>query len=296
MCAGRLQRYAQRPESVYADGAVYDIHRCDACGCGVTRPTPTPEQIAAAYAGAYDYSAHTLIEPEKRWRSRRILKQLAAERFDSVLDVGCMFGYLLQEARAMGVARAEGVELADAPAAWARAHGATVFAGTLEEFAATRPPSFDVIIAQHVLEHIRDFDGFVRTALSLLTPGGRLVLCVPHFGARTQRWFRRSWGWYQLPVHLQHFSPEAVRVLARRHGVAAEEIAFRGGDSLFVLLQLMYATVGPPRRSSSPSPLRRGLVSLASWLVRPYYFLGDEELFVILRDPRRTAAMGHRAA
>lgn len=256
---------------------------------------PSAEEIDAAYAGAYDYSAHALIASEKRARSRRILRQLGAGRIGSVLDVGCMYGYLLQEAREMGVSRAEGVELAEGPAQWAREHGCTVFGGTLEAYASGRPAAFDVIIAQHVLEHIRDFDGFVRTALSLLRPAGRLVLCMPHFGSRTQRWFRRSWGWYQLPVHLQHFSPEAIRLLAARHGAAVEEISFRGGDSLFVLLTLMYATVGPPRRAAQSGALRRAAISMASWLLRPYYFIGDEEMFVILR-PSGPAADGERKA
>lgn len=257
---------------------------------------PTAEEIDATYAGAYDYSAHTLIASEKRARSRRILRRLGAGRIGSVLDVGCMYGYLLQEAREMGVSRAEGVELADAPAQWAREHGCTVFGGTLEAYASGRPAAFDVIVVQHVLEHIRDFDGFVRTAMSLLRPGGRLVLCIPHFGSRTQRWFRRSWGWYQLPVHLQHFSPAAIRVLADRHGADVEEISFRGGDSLFVLLTLMYATAGPPRRAAQSGALRTAAIAMASWLLRPYYFMGDEEMFVILRDARRAADSARAAS
>lgn len=283
VCAGGLRLYARRPESVYAAASTFDIHRCDDCACGVTRPAPTPEEIAATYDNAYDYSAHTLIASEKRWRSRRMLRHLQTDPFDSVLDVGCMYGYLLQEARDLGVARTEGVELAEAPALWARAQGSPVFLGTLEKYASTGPAAFDVIVAQHVLEHIRDFDGFVRTAMSLLRPGGRLVLCVPHFGSRTQRWFRRSWGWYQLPVHLQHFSPAAIRRLAPRSGAEVEEISFNGGDSLFVLLTLMYATVGPPRGTSRTTALRKVVIALASWLLRPYYFVGDEEMFVILR-------------
>ena len=253
---------------------------------------PTAEEITATYAGAYDYSAHTLIASEKHWRSRRLLRRFGADRTDSLLDVGCMYGYLLQEAHALGVTRAEGVEVAEAPAEWARAHGCEVFVGTLEAYAAVRPAAFDVIVAQHVLEHIRDVDGFVRTAMSLLAPGGRLVLCVPHFGSRTQRLFRRSWGWYQLPVHLQHFSPAAMRVLAHRLGADVEEISFRGGDSLFILLTVLYATVGPPRRATRSTALRRAAISLASWLLRPYYFIGDEEMFVILRDSSRAASAG----
>ena len=193
VCAGELRLYARRPDSVYAAASTFDIHRCDDCAFGVTRPAPSPEEIAATYDGAYDYSAHTLIASEKRWRSRRLLQRLREEPFDSVLDVGCMYGYLLQEAREMGVPRTEGVELAEAPTLWARAQGSEVFLGTLDCYAATRP-------------------------------GGRLVICVPHFGSRTQRWFRRSWGWYQLPVHLQHFSPAALRRLAPRQGATVEDM------------------------------------------------------------------------
>lgn len=290
MCGGRLEHFAAQPVSVYASDTAYHIRRCAACRCGITDPVPTEEQIARMYERDYDYSAHTLIAAEKRWRSRRLLSRLRVAPGSALLDVGCMYGYLLDEARAIGVGRLEGVELSGAAVRDARTRGLAVFHGTLEEYAKTGPAPFDVIVAQHVLEHIRDADGFLRAAVELLAPDGRLVLCVPHFGARSQRWFTRSWGWYQLPVHLRHYSPAALSVLVGRYGAEVEELTLRGGDSLFVLLTILYALSAPPARGAPMSRLKRALVALASLLLRPYYFLGDEEMIVVLRRRRGASA------
>ena len=273
--------------SVYADASSpYHVYRCDGCGCGVTVPRPTPSEIASIYERTYDYDAHTLIAAEKRWRARRILSRLSDEPFSSVLDVGCMYGYFLQEARNQGVGRVEGVELSETPVAWARRQGETVFQGSLEQYAATKPPAFDVIVAQHVVEHILDVDSFLRAAFSLLRPGGRLVVCVPHFGSRTQRWFKHTWGWYQLPAHLVHFSPAALGILGQRYTAGTPQLTFRGGDSLFVLLTLLYSVAGRPRRTSAITPLKKAVISLASFALRPYYYVGDEEIVAVFRNSR----------
>jgi SAM-dependent methyltransferase len=284
-CASTLNPYVQRPASVYATGSPYDVHRCEGCHCGVTVPTPTAESIASTYGGTYDYDAHTLIAPEKKWRARRILHRVCVEPTSSLLDVGCMYGYLLQEAKKQGISRVEGVELAGAPVAWARRQGSTVFQGTLEEYAATQPGQFDVIIAQHILEHIADVDGFLHAAFSLLRPRGRLVVCVPHFGARTQRLFKQSWGWYQLPAHVFHFTPAALRLLGERHQAETLEMAFKGGDSLFVLLTLLYTVSGSPRQASRITGFKKAAIALASLALRPYYYMGDEEIVAVFRKP-----------
>ncbi len=179
-CGGTLREGVAQPRTTYAERGRFSIRECVTCGLGRTSPTLSPSELECFYSGQYGYDVHALVSAEKRWRARRIGKTLALDGVTSALDVGCMYGYLLEELRAQGVARVEGVELARHPVEQARRRGLSVYCGTLETYAETRRDPFDLIIAQHVLEHVPNPHSFLRTAASLLNTGGRLVICVPN--------------------------------------------------------------------------------------------------------------------
>jgi SAM-dependent methyltransferase len=273
-----------RPRSSYARLGSYRIDACGGCGAGATIPRPSADELARCYEATYSYSTHDLIEAEKRRRAAALLdwSGITAGR---ILDVGCMFGFLLDEARGRGLVPS-GIELSAGAAAAAAAKGHDVFAGTIEAFARDRPQlRFTAIFAQHVLEHIPDPRGFLATARSLLSPGGKLVLCVPNFEARLRRLARSGWGWYQVPVHLHHFSSRALRRLLGDADLEVEAERTRGGDTLFLMLsalQTLGMTVGGGGAGTRPGLARTALRVLGE-VTRPYYALGDDELAVIAR-------------
>lgn len=287
VCGGRVSDDVARPASTYSPPGTYRIARCASCGCGETLPRPDDAELAAFYAREYKYDAHVLIASEKRWRARRILDVAlrdASAPVERVLDVGCMYGYLLEEARARGVRDAVGVELSSGPAKDARGRGLDVFQGTIEAFAEQRPEPFDLVVAQHVLEHVSDLSSFLQTAKKLVAPGGRLCICVPNYDARARKIFREAWGWYQVPVHLHHFGAGSIDRLLDQCGFEVDRHVRRGGDSLFVLLTLLQS-VGraPSSEAVEPGAVGKAVLRTASAVLRPYYFLGDDELLVLAR-------------
>jgi SAM-dependent methyltransferase len=290
-CGGDTRSDVARPASTYAPRGDYGIATCERCGSGRTVPVPDPEELSAFYAKEYQYDAHLLIAAEKRWRARHILDTALHNQAKSVLDVGCMYGYLLEEAQARGIRHAMGVELSAGPAKAAVANGLNVFCGSIEEFAKKRsddqsdeerapesqrqkhvhqqdvkPHQFDLIVAQH-----------------LLAPGGKLCICVPNYDARARKVFKEAWGWYQVPVHLHHFAPRGLSSMLEDVGFTVDKVERRGGDSLFVLMTLLQSVGKMPSSADTkaPSSVGRALVKTASALLRPYYFLGDDELLVV---------------
>lgn len=283
VCNGPLSPAVERPYSSYADRGTWRIDVCQRCGAGATMPRPTDDELARCYEATYGYSTHDLIEAEKRRRAAWLLKW-SGVRTGRILDVGCMFGFLLDEARGAGL-ETHGIELSPGPAQAAANKGHDVFTGTIEEFAAKHPDlKFDAVFAQHVLEHIPDPREFLATAAKLLTPGGRLVVCVPNFEARLRKLAPSSWGWYQVPVHLHHFSSRALHMLLSDTGFQVSEEKTRGGDTLFLMLSAMQ-TIGLSAGSASNAEpgLARKALRLIGEVTRPYYSLGDDEIAILAR-------------
>ncbi len=288
MCDGALGPARLTPRSSYATVGEYRIATCAACGTGTTWPRPTADELTACYAGTYGYGAHALIEAEKRFRSSRLVK-LAPTRTGRVLDIGCMFGFLLDEAARAGL-QTWGVELAVGPAQQARDRGHQITCGTLDDHLAAHPDlRFDAIFAQHVLEHVPDPAAFVAAAAGALVPGGRLIFGVPNFASRLRRIAPRSWGWYQVPVHLHHFTRDAVTRLIERAGLRVTHTTTCGGDTLFLALTTLQGlgrTVTGADGARAASRAARTTLALAGRLLRPYYRLGDDELIVVAERAR----------
>ena len=285
VCGGTLGPAVPAPRSSYAKLGAYRIDECSECGAGATMPRPTADELAACYAATYGYSTHDLIEVEKRRRAAALL-DWSQVRTGKILDVGCMFGFLLDEARGRGLVP-YGIELSESAAEVARDKGHDTFVGTIEAFAAAHPRlRFSAIFAQHVLEHVPDPRAFLDTAKGLLEPGGKLVICVPNFEARLRKLAPRSWGWYQVPVHLHHFSSRALQRLLRDAGYDIATERTRGGDTLFLALsalQTLGMSVGGAAGNAQPGFARTALRVLGE-VTRPYYALGDDELAIIARS------------
>jgi hypothetical protein len=118
----------------------------------------------------------------------------------------------------------------------------------------------------------------------MLVPGGKLVLCVPNFEARLRKLAPSGWGWYQVPVHLHHFSSRALHRLLGDAGFAIAHERTRGGDTLFLMLsalQTLGMNVGGA--GGSRPGLARTALRVIGEVTRPYYALGDDELAVIAR-------------
>lgn len=281
-CNGPLRLDVRSPASTYARRGAYHVATCDRCGSGRTVPVPSSPELEAFYANEYKYDAHVLIAAEKRWRAGRILDDALPEGAKRVLDIGCMYGYLLEEARERGV-EAVGVELSTGPAEAAAAKGFRVHHGMIEEFAANETEKYDLVVAQHVLEHIEAPEAFLRRVRELLAPGGKLCIVVPNYDSKVRKTFKHSWGWYQLPVHLHHFGHRGLETLFTRTGFGVVRHVQRGGDSLFMMTTLLQSIDKMPKsaRAMGSSAASRAFFRTASAVLRPYYFVGDDELVYV---------------
>jgi 2-polyprenyl-3-methyl-5-hydroxy-6-metoxy-1,4-benzoquinol methylase len=97
----------------------------------------------------------------------------------SIFEIGCGTGEFLKIASSNGH-RVAGSELNSRAATQARNAGFNVMEQALNQLCAVHNEAFDAVCAFQVLEHISDPVSFIRAALGLVRPGGRLVLAVPN--------------------------------------------------------------------------------------------------------------------
>jgi 2-polyprenyl-3-methyl-5-hydroxy-6-metoxy-1,4-benzoquinol methylase len=110
----------------------------------------------------------------QRWRIDKAIAHVRAG--DRLLDVGCHEGELIE--RVLGrVAAATGVDPVVAPH---EAGKVRILRGVFPGGVELAPASFDCITALAVLEHVPDPAGFAHACASVLAPGGRVVVTVPH--------------------------------------------------------------------------------------------------------------------
>ncbi|NRA56690.1 MAG: class I SAM-dependent methyltransferase [Phycisphaerales bacterium] len=123
---------------------------------------------------------------------------------DRVLDFGCGNGGMLSRIKDFG-ASPTGLEVNPAAAAMARERGYDVYPD-IEEL--PDDMTFDAIVSNHVLEHVRDPSSTLERLRRQLVPGGRLILKLPvdDFRAGLQRGFSKD----DVDHHLHTWTPRLL--------------------------------------------------------------------------------------
>lgn len=135
----------------------------------------------------------------------------------ALLDVGTGVGILLEVARERGFA-VRGVEVSGWAAEYARKEkGLDVATGTLEE-ARFPDRSFDVVVVNHVLEHLPEPGTSLAEIRRILADNGLLVVGVPNAGSLMAALLGPRWSSWRPEQHAWHFTPATLSALARVAG------------------------------------------------------------------------------
>jgi 2-polyprenyl-3-methyl-5-hydroxy-6-metoxy-1,4-benzoquinol methylase len=187
---------------------------CEQCGLIRTDPMPTDAELAEYYAGEYrfDYQFALKGAPPRfhQTRSQReaearfaLLKPVLSHSA-RLLDFGSGSGEFLGLAARAGL-KAQGLEPGESFAAHARkAHDVTVETGTWQQVQYPAS-SFDIITANHVLEHLREPVSALRQLANWLAEDGVIHVSVPNaMGAR-----ERSFHHFHF-AHVHNFMPQTL--------------------------------------------------------------------------------------
>lgn len=229
------------------------------------------------------YFGQTLEAIERAWRES---DPRAGER--RLLDVACSEGTFVELARQRGW-EAEGIEISAPTAAHGRdVLGLPIRTGRLED---ARYPacSFDVVTLQSFLEHSEDPVRILQEVHRILKPGGLLYANVCNGRSLAARLQKADWYNYDPVVHLNYFSPAALRRLARQVGLERVRTCSRGLGARF--FETAVASTTASRKIDSwyaerghASPL---FILAKRWISAGLSLLGlGQTLIVMARRPR----------
>ena len=234
----------------------YPLHArvCSKCFLVQLEEFEKPENIFSGYAYFSSYSESWLRH--SREYAEHATERFHLDRHSLVVEIGSNDGYLLQYFLTKGVP-VLGVEPAQNVADVARSRGVPTVArffgrGTATELAAEGRCA-DLIVANNVLAHVPDLNGFVQGLQLLLKPQGIVTVEFPHL-------LRLIEGGQFDTIYHEHFSYISfctAEELFHKHGLRifdVDELPTHGGS---LRLYVAHADNETVPQSSSVAQLRR---------------------------------------
>jgi SAM-dependent methyltransferase len=216
---GTVQRY------LYSKNRC-DILQCQDCGIGRTETAgfdPAAYYTKGYFSGQHadGYADYVGAEHVLRREFARVADFVHKQRpGGKLLDVGCAYGFFLQEAkRHYEVA---GIELAEDAVAHARRSGLTVLHGVADEATLDQLGMMDVIVLLDVIEHLPDPRETLALCARHLNPGGIVVITTGDFASPSARLAGAQWRLMTPPQHLWFFTRAAMQNLADSMGLRLE--------------------------------------------------------------------------
>ncbi len=281
VCSGVTSKPFKRGvTSVYSE-TPSDMLRCAGCDNIFVSPMPTPKELNRIYGKSYSYDVHLLIEREKLYRTAHTASYIKSRNKGKgeVIEIGSMFGHLLEALGKLGV-KASGIELDKRAVAIGQKKGVNLKQSSLEAFLKTSKKRYSTVVMSHVLEHILDPAARLEDIKKLITGNGRLILIVPNSSAFTAKLSGKYWGYWQVPVHVNHFNRRSLTTLLERSGFTVVDTRFRGGDSLLFLSTIANLAGATGDGEISLSGPKKAIIKLFSAITKYWYRVGNDDLII----------------
>ena len=237
--------FSEKPVLVCKDhtvsGEYFELRKAKDLDLLATFPRPDLEQLPSYYKSE-NYISHTdskkgffdkVYQQVKNLMLKNKLNWIEKEEIPGakILDIGAGTGDFLRAAKNRNW-EVFGVEPNPDARKLASEKGVE-----LEKTTASFPDqSFDVITMWHVLEHVPDLEEQIKELDRLLKPNGLLVIAVPNFKSDDAKKYKENWAAYDVPRHLYHFSPSAIKKIFNSTGFLLTSQKGLFFDSFYVSL------------------------------------------------------------
>ncbi|MGC8640248.1 MAG: class I SAM-dependent methyltransferase [Isosphaeraceae bacterium] len=262
---------------------INQIVRCNRCGLMYSNPrTKAPDHVNLSRA---DPNFNPLtpgnwrilkekIQVRDYDRTRKLLNNLRPER-GKLLEVGCGLGYLLAAFRDDGW-DVLGVEPYYQACRYAGAELGIEVKNAILETAEFPDESFDVVLLNHVIEHIEDPLGTLREVNRVLKPGGHFVIETPRYDTLSFKLLGRRERSINCGGHIYFFTTQTLKNLYEAAGFEQVDLRYTGRS---LTMERMLWNVGVVSKSKT---VQKALEVLSRKLG-----LSNVRLYVNFRDVQR---------
>jgi 2-polyprenyl-3-methyl-5-hydroxy-6-metoxy-1,4-benzoquinol methylase len=220
-------KFSKEPILVCKDHTVsgenFELRKAQDLDLLATFPQPSLKELPVYYKSE-NYISHTdskkgifdkAYQGVKNFMLSKKIKWIENERpaKGKILDIGAGTGDFLFSAKKAGW-KIFGAEPSEGARELASQKGVELQVDT-SSFAAG---SFDVITMWHVLEHVPNLEVQINELKRLLKSDGLIVVAVPNFKSYDAQKYKEHWAAYDVPRHLYHFSPSAIKNIFEAKG------------------------------------------------------------------------------
>ena len=243
-------------EMMFGSAETFEYFMCEDCGC--LQISKTPEDLAKYYPK--DYYSYTLKPSFKKTRLSRfltynrnnyflfkknivgwmlgkihtnpnleIVSHARINRNAKVLDVGCGIGHLLYSMKQAGMKNLLGVDpFIEKDLQYE--NGLTILKKEIDDV----ENGWDLIMLNHVLEHIEHQHQMLASIFSKLTPGGCCLIRIPTVSSHAWEIYKENWVQLDAPRHLFLHSVKSISLLSKQIGFEIENIIYDSSEFQFI--------------------------------------------------------------
>lgn len=200
----------------------YQIVKCTKCGLGHTQ---TKDMQKRQYHRDKVYLENQDLLENSFRKTFKIVSKL--KKGGRVLDIGSSTGLMLKIFKDVGW-EVQGIEPSPKASVYSIKQGIPTLKTTFEK-AKLKNGYYDVVIFNHVLEHLDNPIKTLEKAQTALKKGGLMVISVPNFGSLSARIYGAEWQYVLPQEHKWHFTCRALSVLLKAHGFRVLQWSARSG-------------------------------------------------------------------
>jgi len=206
--------------------APFQVVQCCECGFVYLNPRLTEDTMLRVYEGGEyfegpgsGYQSYRAQEKALRQTYRKLLATIEKHitKKERLLEVGCGYGFLLDEARDMFRQRV-GTELSVEAVSVAKRYGTSVIRGGITSI--PEAEKYDLVLSNQVIEHIYNPRRFLLELRKRLVADGAIAITTPWFGGPVYQLTRKRWPSFKVPEHVGFYNHETLEKLFHEAGLS----------------------------------------------------------------------------
>lgn len=257
-------KYRNVPDYEYATYHPVNFVMCRRCGLLVQDPpVPSIREIPLFYPSNYRnhlyFNHNNIYSIMKRLQVYSLsgnISHFLTDKKAAILEIGCGSGMLLFMLQKRGFTNLWGNDFSDAPERELSERGILFKKADLDKkFPMDR--RFDMIILNHVIEHLRNPKFVLKSCREHLSPGGKIIVMTPNAASIPSLLFKSKWDGINAPRHFFIFNFRSMDKLKKVLGF--QKMTF------YPMIDPIMWAISLQNQFQSISPLRTKLNHGLAW-------------------------------